>query len=80
VFGKLERKANLANSGFGTKPVGGLENRSMAVALKGVVEEEDTTGLNPLLRATKVFKVSKTEGLTVLGLLSRLEEDFNLRL
>jgi hypothetical protein len=80
VLGKLERKANLANSGFGTKPVGGLENKSMAVALKGVEEEEETTGLNPLLRATKVFKVSKTEGLTVLGLLSRLEEDFNLRL
>jgi hypothetical protein len=52
----------------------------VAVALKGVVEEEETTGLNPLLRATRVFKVSKTEGLTVLGLLSRLEEDFNLRL
>jgi len=52
----------------------------MAVALKGVVEEEETIGSNPLLLATKVFKVSKTEGLTVLGLLSRLEGDFNLRL
>jgi hypothetical protein len=80
AFGKLDRKANLANSGFETKPIGGLEKRSVAVALKGVVEEEETTGLNPLLRATRVFKVSKTEGLTVLGLLSRLEEDFNLRL
>jgi hypothetical protein len=80
VFGKLDRKANLANSGFGTKPVRGLETRSMAAALKGVVEEEETTGSNPLLLATKVFKVSKTEGLTVLGLLKRLEGDFNLRL
>jgi hypothetical protein len=80
AFGKLDRKANLANSGFGIKPVRGLVTRSMAVALKGVVEEEETTGSNPLLLATKVFKVSKTEGLTVLGLLSRLEGDFNLRL
>jgi hypothetical protein len=80
VFGKLERKANLANSGLGAKLVEGLEYRSILVALKGVVEEEEATGLNPLLRATRVFRVSKTEGLTVLGLLSRLEEDFNLRL
>ncbi len=80
MFGKLERKANLANSGLETKLVGGLEYRSIVVALKGVVEEEETTGLSSLLRATKVFKVSKTEGLTVLGLLSRLEEDFYLRL
>jgi hypothetical protein len=79
VFGKLERKANLASSGLETKPVEDLEDRPVVVALKGVVEEEEATGLNPLLRATKVFRVSKTEGLTVLGLLSRLEEDFSLR-
>jgi hypothetical protein len=51
----------------------------VVVVGKGVVEEEEAMGLNPLLRATNVLRVSRTEGLTVLGLLNRLEEGFNLR-
>jgi hypothetical protein len=79
AFRKLDRKAILARSGLEDALVGAaLDLDKFKGRSKGVEDEVEATGLKPLSWDTIAFRASRALGLTMRGLLDKLDEDLIL--